>query len=118
MIKNANNTRILERKNVYCIARAVYFIHGPPVFSILGRPPLGDRLPGSFQADAQLAVNAVLLLAASLGKSINTWNPNAGLAHGSSEPAAAASCAKAVRTAIMLGNDERFTFQVCIICTY
>ena len=80
------------------------------------RPPLGDRLPGSFQADAQLAVNAALLLATSLGKSINTWNPNAGLAHGSSEPAAAAGCANAVRTAISLGNDTRFTFQVRCIC--
>ena len=39
MIKNTNNTRLLARKT--CII--LYFIHGPSVFSILGKLPIGPR---------------------------------------------------------------------------
>ena len=71
------------------------------------RAPEGDRLPGSFQADAQLAVDAAIALATTLGKSIQTWNPAGGTAHGPDVDA----CAKAIRSDIALGNDTRFTFQ-------
>lgn len=71
------------------------------------RAPEGDRLPGSFQADAQLAVDAAIALATKLGKSIQTWNPAGGTAHGPD----VAACVKAIRSDIALGNDSRYTFQ-------
>ena len=70
--------------------------------------PKGDHLPGSFQANAQLAVDASIVLATRLGKSIQTWNPSGGTAHGGGD---VAGCVKAIHSAISMGNDTRYTFQ-------
>ena len=52
-------------------------------------------------------MDAAIALATKLGKSIQTWNPAGGTAHGPD----VAGCAKAVHSAIALGNDTRYTFQ-------